>query len=56
MVAGDGSNDFEMLEYANAGIAMGNALEESKRAADYVSNSMNEDYLYNCFQKYGLLT
>lgn len=56
MAVGDGSNDFEMLEYANIGIAMGNALEELKKTADYVTNSIDEDGLYNCFQKYGLLT
>lgn len=56
MAVGDGSNDFEMLEYVEIGIAMGNALEELKKVADYVTESIDQDGIYSCFLKYGLLT
>lgn len=55
IAVGDGSNDFEMLEYCNIGIAMGNALDELKKVADYITNPINEDGLYNCFHEFGLL-
>ncbi len=56
MAVGDGSNDFEMLEYANIGIAMGNALPDLKKVADDVTDIIEEDGLFKCFEKYGLLT
>jgi len=40
---GDGFNDLPMLEYAGLGVAMGNAPEEVKNAADYVTLSNDED-------------
>ena len=39
---GDGENDIEMLQYAGVGVAMGNAGEEVKRAADYVADDCND--------------
>lgn len=52
---GDGPNDFEMLQYANVGIAMGNAGEELKSIADFVTTDINDDGIYNAFVKYGLI-
>lgn len=40
---GDNYNDIEMIEYAGVGVAMGNAEEDVKKKADYVSLSNNED-------------
>jgi Cof subfamily protein (haloacid dehalogenase superfamily) len=40
---GDNFNDKEMIEYAGLGIAMGNAPEEIKVIADYVTDTNNED-------------
>lgn len=40
---GDGCNDFEMIEYAGLGIAMGNACDELKRLADRVTGTVEED-------------
>ena len=40
---GDNFNDQEMIEFAGCGIAMGNAPEEIKSIADYVTASNNED-------------
>ena len=39
---GDGSNDTELLRMAGCGVAMGNALEEVKAAADRVTVSSND--------------
>lgn len=43
MAFGDGGNDIEMLRHAGIGIAMGNANEEVKAAADFVTASVDED-------------
>lgn len=40
---GDGFNDVSMIKYAGLGVAMGNAKEEVKAAADYVTSSNDED-------------
>lgn len=38
---GDGENDIKMLEYAGIGVALSNAEEKVKRAADYVTEGDN---------------
>jgi Cof subfamily protein (haloacid dehalogenase superfamily) len=43
MAIGDGGNDISMIRYAGAGVAMGNAGEEVKRAAGYVTASVDDD-------------
>lgn len=40
---GDGYNDVTMIEFAGTGVAMGNATEEIKNAADMVTRSNNDD-------------
>lgn len=40
---GDGQNDVSMLRWAGTGVAMGNAVDEAKAAADMVTASNNED-------------
>lgn len=40
---GDGQNDVSMLRWAGTGVAMGNAVDEVKAAADMVTASNNED-------------
>lgn len=40
---GDGYNDLSMIKYAGLGIAMGNAQEPVKAAADYIAPSNDED-------------
>lgn len=52
---GDGPNDLQMLEYAGIGVAMGNAKEEIKAAADIITASVKEDGIYQAFQQIGLL-
>lgn len=40
---GDQINDIDMLQTAGYGVAMGNAVEEAKRAADHVTVHFDED-------------
>jgi hydroxymethylpyrimidine pyrophosphatase-like HAD family hydrolase len=48
---GDGPNDIDMLEYAGIGIAMGNAGEYTKSAADMVTDRIDVDGIYNALKK-----
>ena len=43
LAIGDGRNDIEMLQWAGRGVAMGQAVEEVKRAADDVTATVDED-------------
>lgn len=52
---GDGANDIEMIEFAHVGIAMGNAIEELKKRADYVTAGIDEDGIEYALKKLGLL-
>lgn len=40
---GDGENDVEMLRYAGIGVAMGNAEDTAKEAADFVTSDIDDD-------------
>ena len=40
---GDGYNDLSMIKFVGLGIAMGNAQEPVKKAADYITLSNEED-------------
>ncbi|MFD1735285.1 Cof-type HAD-IIB family hydrolase [Bacillus salitolerans] len=40
---GDEDNDFEMIEYAGHGVAMGNAIEQLKSLSNYVTKTNEED-------------
>lgn len=52
---GDGENDVEMLRFAGIGIAMGNAEEVTKRAADYITSDIDEDGIADALKYFGLL-
>ena len=43
MAFGDGYNDIPMLQFAGMGVAMGNAADEVKKAADFVTLSNEAD-------------
>ena len=40
---GDQANDLPMIEYAGLGVAMANAVDAVKAAADYITLSNEED-------------
>lgn len=44
---GDGANDMEMVEYSGLGVAMGNATDELKKAADFITTPAEKDGIYN---------
>ncbi len=52
---GDSMNDYEMIQGAGIGIAMGDGSQEIKECADYVTKPMGEDGLYKAFKYFGLL-
>ena len=43
---GDGGNDVPMLMKAGIGVAMGNASEEVKAKADYVTADVSDDGIF----------
>jgi Cof subfamily protein (haloacid dehalogenase superfamily) len=43
LAVGDGTNDLEMLRWAGLGVAMGNAPDEVKAAADEVAGDVDDD-------------
>ena len=43
---GDALNDIEMLEQCGCGVAMGDAHEQAKNVADYITSSSEEDGIY----------
>jgi len=53
---GDSDNDRKMIERAGIGIAMGNASADLKTIADDVTNSFDNDGIFNGFVKYGLIS
>lgn len=52
---GDGENDISMLKKCGIGIAMGNATDELKQTADYITDGVDEDGIYNALTKYGVI-
>lgn len=52
---GDAGNDLHMLHYAGLGVAMGNAMEETKAAADVITLSNDEDGVAVAIEKYALV-
>lgn len=55
MAFGDGGNDITMLEHVQVGIAMGNANPEVKAVADYVTDDVDSDGIWNALKHYGVL-
>ena len=52
---GDGLNDIAMIESAPIGVAMGNAVDDLKDVADYVTTSVDEDGVCNALIHFGLI-
>ena len=52
---GDGENDIQMLRFAGIGVAMGNAVEEAKAAADYVTADIDDDGIEKAMKHFGLM-
>jgi len=53
MVAcGDGFNDVEMIKCAGLGVAMGNAVDEVKAVADYMTRSNDDNGIVDVIEKF----
>lgn len=48
---GDGLNDYEMLKNADVGVAMGNAVSAVKEVADFVTDDVEDNGVYNFLVK-----
>ena len=55
MAFGDGGNDIAMLAHAGMGVAMGNAANEVKRSAGYVTDEVSRDGVVAALKHFGLL-
>ena len=55
MAFGDGGNDISMLKNATIGIAMGNAKDNVKAVADYVTSSVDEDGIINALKHFNVI-
>ena len=55
MAFGDSENDNEMLRYAGTGVAMGNALEETKAASDYVTDDCDDEGVAHALAHFALI-
>ncbi|MDE5977667.1 MAG: Cof-type HAD-IIB family hydrolase [Turicibacter sp.] len=53
---GDGHNDIEMLQLADIGVAMGNASDEVKAHADFITKRIDENGIYYACEKLGLFS
>ena len=52
---GDGANDIPMLEAAECAIVMGNAPEDVKNLADYVTTDVDKDGIWNALKWLGVI-
>ena len=55
MAFGDGGNDISMLRHAAIGVAMGQAKEDVKAAADYVTAPIDEDGISKAMKHFGII-
>ena len=53
VAAGDNLNDLPMIEVAGTGVAVENAVQELKEAADFISVSNNDGAIAQIINKYG---
>ena len=55
MAFGDGNNDKEMFEFVNISVAMGNAKDELKKCATYITDDIDHDGIYNALKHYKII-
>ena len=55
IAVGDSGNDIDMFHVAGYSVAMGNATEPIKAAADLVTRRVDDDGIYAAFEKLGLI-
>lgn len=52
---GDAENDIDMLRFCGLGVAMGNAQEKVKQAADYVTADVDDDGIERALRFFGII-
>lgn len=52
---GDSTNDLSMLKFAKIGIVMGNSPENVTKYADYVTDSIMDNGIYNAMKHFNLI-
>lgn len=52
---GDSDNDLDMIRAAGIGVAMGNAIDSIKQAADFTTTGVDDDGIAHAFHMLGLL-
>ncbi len=55
VAVGDNLNDMAMIKTAQIGVAVGNAVEELKECADYVTVTNNEGAVAKMIEKFGFI-
>ena len=55
MAFGDGGNDISMLKYVGTGVAMGNAKDNVKAIADYITDSVQEDGIVSALKHFEII-
>ena len=55
MAFGDGGNDISMLRHAAISVAMGNAKDDVKAAANYITSSVDDDGIKNALEHFGII-
>lgn len=55
MAFGDGGNDISMLRHIPNSVAMGNAEDEVKQAASYITTSVDDDGIWNALKHFGVI-
>ena len=52
---GDGANDIDILHFAGTGVAMGNAQDCARKAADMITDDIREDGLRRAMEQLKLI-
>ena len=47
--------DIQMLDFAGTGIVMGNGSAETKKHADYITDDLHENGIYNAIKHFGFI-
>lgn len=55
MAFGDGGNDVDMLRFAGTGVAMGNAADNVKQAADYVTADIDDNGVFKALKHFDVI-
>jgi len=55
MAFGDGGNDIAMLRHVAIGVAMGNASDEVKRTADFVTDTVDDNGIWNALKHFRII-